>query len=307
MLTSFCVVAKQVLILFVLMGIGFICTKKHILTESGVRCIADVLLYLVTPCVIISSFHRDFDADMLRGFGLSALGAIGVHSLSILTAHLCVHDDSDSRRRVLIFGTVFSNCGYMALPLQNALLGSSGVFFGAAYIGVFNIFNWTYGYALMNGNGKHLPLWRLCINPGVIGITAGLLFFLTPLHLPDIILQPVQYLADLNTPLPMLVLGFYLARVVPAAILKDRKLHLILFLRLAVIPCIAFALLVFAGLRGSLLASVIIAASAPAAANTAIFALKFNRDTTLATTIIAVSTIFSIITMPLVISLAMML
>ena len=154
MITSFLSVAEQVLILFILLLIGFFCTKAKFFTEECIGGIAKFVLYAVTPCVIINSFNRDFDSSMLSGLGIAFVAALGVHLFCIFVAQFIVKDQNESRQIVLRFATVFSNCGYMALPLQQAILGTDGVFYGAGFVAVFNLVNWTYGLALMGGKDK---------------------------------------------------------------------------------------------------------------------------------------------------------
>ena len=297
MITSLLLVAQQVLILFILLMVGLICTKKNFFTEEFISGISKFLLYTVTPCVIVNSFNREYDPNMLT--------ALGIHIFCILITHLFMKDPEESRQIVLRFGTVFSNCGYMALPLQQAILGNDGVFYGAAFIAVFNLVNWTYGLFLMGGKETKITAKKVFINPGVIGISIGLLLFLTPLELPTLILTPVQNLAALNTPLPMLIIGYYMAKITSFSVLKDKKLVLSIFLRLVFLPLCVFGILYACGLRGTLFTSMVIAASAPTAANTVVFSAMFKRDSSLAVAQVAISTLFSILTMPLIVSLTM--
>lgn len=305
MITSFLSVAQQVLILFILLMIGFICTKAKFFTEECIAGIAKFVLYTVTPCVIVNSFNREFDASMLKGLGISFLVSLGVHIFCILVVTFLIKDKNESRQIVLRFGTVFSNCGYMALPLQQAILGSEGVFYGAAFIALFNLVNWTYGLFLMGGKETKITLKKIFINPGVIGVSIGLILFLTPLKLPTLILTPVQNLAALNTPLPMVIIGYYMAKIKSFAVLKDSKLILAIFLRLIAIPLVVLGALILFGLRGTILTSMVIAASAPTAANTVVFSSLFKRDSELAVALVALSTLFSILTMPLIIGITM--
>lgn len=303
MLSGFVSVGRQVVILFIIIGVGFVCTKKKVFTADAMSCLSKFVLYIVTPCVILESFNRPFDSAMLKGLGLSALCSCGIHSFCILLAHLLMHDKDEGRLRVLRVGTVFSNCGFMALPLQEALIGSDGVFYGAAYIAMFNLFSWTYGFFQMAGGKEKFSPGKVLLNPGVLSVFIGLFLFLTPLQIPSIIFAPIQNLADMNMPVPMIIIGYYLANITSFKVLKDAKLVLSLFLRLIVAPLCAFGALYALGLRGGVLTAVIIAASAPSAANTVMFSVMFGRDTELATTMVALSTLFSIITMPLVVAL----
>lgn len=314
MTESFLAVSQQVLILFILMAVGFFLSKLKKLTDESVKSLAFIALYIVTPCVIIQSFDRDFDPDMLRGLGLSVLAAAFTHVLCILIAKFAYPAKArkngatpdENRWRVLRFGTIFCNCGYMAIPLQQAVLGPDGVFYGAAYIAVFNLFAWTYGLTLIAGDKEKFTVGKILLNPGIIAVFLGVALFISPIRLPSLVAAPVGHLAALNTPVPMLIIGHYLAGITSLKILKDKQFILHLFLRLLASPLISLVCFRLAGLSGIVLSAMIIAASAPTGANTAMFAVLYGRDEKLAVTMVSVSTLFSILTMPLVVTLSMM-
>ena len=305
MLVSLLAVSKQVLILFILMGIGFICTKKKIFSEECMKGISEFVLHFVTPCVIIKSFHREYDPSLIDHLGISALTALLIYIGSILLTYLILHEANPDKDKVMRYGAIFSNCGYMALPLQQALCGDDGVFFGAAYIAVYNLVSWTYGYMMMSGERK-ITFKKLILNPGVIGISIGMIFFLTPLKLPEPIFQCVTHLANLNTPMPMIIIGFYLAGITDFSFLKSIKFVIVIFLRMIFYPMITLGILLLCKMPAEVLVPMVMATSAPCAANTTVFSLKFNRDTKLATALVSITTLLSIITMPLIVSLAML-
>ncbi|NLB68135.1 MAG: hypothetical protein GX804_00375 [Lentisphaerae bacterium] len=154
MLESFLVVGQQVAVLFILVFTGYLCAKSGFFSHTTVMGLTNLIMYVVTPCIIILSFQREFDAGMLGALGVASLIAAGFHLLGILLAHSLIRDKVARRRRVLRFGVVFSNAGTMSLPLQQAILGLDGVFYGAAVIAVFNLVLWTYGLVLMSGDTK---------------------------------------------------------------------------------------------------------------------------------------------------------
>ena len=314
MIESFITVVQQVIILFVLIGIGFGLTKKKLFSEKTIAELTTFILYLVTPCVIIESFNRPFDADMLNALLLSFLAAIVVHVLSIFIAFLFIRDRDKNTQTIFRFGVVFSNCAFMALPLQQALLGSEAVFYGSSFIAVFNLFVWTYGYGIMktdtenkgqkkSGQMVFSQLIKTLLNPGIASVFLGLFLFLTSTKLPFFIQKPIQYLAALNTPLPMIVIGFYVASVKDFSILKDKKMFLASFLRLVFIPLLSIALFYAAGIRGVLLSSLIISASTPVGATLVMFSVKFNKDAKKAGAFVAFTTLVSMLTMPIIIAL----
>lgn len=304
MTETFLSVCRQTGILFILILTGSVCSKRNFFSDSTIEDLTKFVLYLVTPCVIIESFHRPFDTSMLFNLGLAAAAAAAVHLINILLAHMILKNPDDPKQRVMRFSSIFSNCGYMALPMQYALLGNDGVFYGAVFIAIFNIIAWTYGLVLISGSRNQIKIKKIILNPGIAGITLGMIFFLTPLKLPEILLIPVKSLAVMNTPLPMMIIGYYLSRIKSPSLFKDRKMLLAVFSRLIFFPLAAFIILYLSGFRGALFISMIIAASAPSAANTAMFAAMYKKDAGFAVTIVSVSTFFAIVTMPLIITAA---
>ncbi|MCQ2604343.1 MAG: AEC family transporter [Spirochaetia bacterium] len=305
MIQTFLSVAQQTAILFILIFTGFICSKKNFFSASTMRELSRFILYVVTPCVIIDSFHRPYDPAMLHNLGLAVLAALGVHICNIFISRLLIHDHDQSRQCVYQYAIIFANCGYMGLPLQQAILGSEGVFYGAAFIGVFNLVTWTYGLTLMTGGHEKINPLKIVLNPGNLSIIIGLLFFMTPLTLPSTIHIPVKCFTALNTPIPMIIIGYYLSQLTSLKPFCDFKTIVSAVAKLIISPIVAITGLYVLGFRDVLLVSMVISAAAPAAANTVMFSLLFRKDTSLAVSIVSITCLLSIITMPLIISAAL--
>ncbi len=304
MLQNIFTVGNNVLVLFILIGVGFFCNKTKILSEKSSKDLTNLVLYIVTPCVIINSYQREFDKTMLIGLLITLSASFVSFIINILLAHLLVKDKDKRKEKTLRFGTVFSNCGYMSLPLQQAMLGEIGVFYGATYVAVFQMFLWTYGIIVMSGSIKSVSLKKVIINPGVISTAAGILFYITSTKLPYAIIEPIKHLGSLNTPVPMMLVGFHLA----GASLKIKGLssYVSMILRLVVSPLVMILGLYLAGVSGDIMVACTIAASSPIAAATTMFSEKFGGDTSLSATLVSVTTLLSIVTMPIVVGFAAM-
>ena len=198
---------------------------------------------------------------------------------------------------------IFSNCGFMSLPLQKELLGEDGWFFGSIFVAMFNIIVWTYGLFDMSGDKKQLSIKRLAFNPGIIGAIAAILLFVFGVQLPPVVAQPITHLANLNTPLPMLIIGFYLSQANFRKAFSDRDAYLASLFRLLIIPLAAAFAMFFLKLDRTMVIAFTIACSAPTAATTTMFSAKFNRDTELSVSVVASTTLLSLVTMPLIVSL----
>lgn len=302
-LQDFWTVAQNVLTLFILIFAGVCCQRFRLLNEAAVKCCANVVLYIATPCVVIKSCIREFDVAMLRGFLIVAAAAVVNHLLLIAIAHLLFRDKDEGRRRVLRFAAVFSNAGYMAIPLQQAVLGDEGVFYCAAYIIVFNIVMWTYGVVDMSGQTSELSGKKLLLNPGILGVLLGLVVFLFPIPVPGVLQDALGHMANLNTPIPMLIVGYYLAQTDLKAAVRDGRSYLCLAVRLVLMPLLALGLLLLCGVRGTVLVSLMICISTPVATACTMFATRYDRNPFLSVNLVSLSTLCAVVTMPLVIAL----
>ena len=300
-MNNFVAVGSQVVILFLLMLIGFVCNKTKILSEEANKRISDVVVILVTPCVIIQSFQREFKEELLFKICIALLISFILHFAMILFVHFIFKSQPDNRRRVLSFASVFSNAGFIALPLQSALLGADGVLMGAAYLVVFNIMLWSYGITLMSGDKTMITPKKLLLSPGIIGVVIGMIIFIFSIKIPDVIGSTIGYMAALNVPLPMLVVGYYLGKTNVLEVFRDMQSMKCIFVRLIIFPIVTLAALYMCGVRGTMLSAMVIAMSAPVGATTTMFSEKFERDTQLSVKLISLSTLLSIITMPIIV------
>ena len=296
-------VASSVGILFILIFSGYLMGKFKILTKNGIGQLVNVLLYVVTPCVIVNSFLTvDYSKKNLNDLLISGGCAFLTHFVAILFSFVFFKEKSKAKQSVLRFGLIFSNASFMSIPLASELFGQQGVFYVSSYVIVFNLVTWTYGISLYKmGDKSHSESKvKAILNPGVVGVAIGLPLFFLSITLPKIIAQPIEYVASINTPLAMMVTGFYLIGSNIRLGIKDLKLWFNVFLRLIVVPGIMLLIFKYIfSISDILLACCILPASAPSAAITTMLASKYDADTALASRLVSITTILSIITIPL--------
>ena len=310
MLRNFQTVSVQICVMLILMLVGMLCRRLRFLDRETVKKLADLMLYIVTPCVIIKSFCRPFDRTLLAGFLTCGGAALAIHGVSILLALLVFRErrgkEGDGKRtKVLRFGTVFSNCGFMSIPLLDAILGEEGVFYGAAYLAVFNILVWTVGVLMVNAGKGKVRLKTILLHPAILSVVVGLALFFSPVSLPEIVYQPVEYLSFLNTPVPMLIIGYYIAEVQWKSVFRRADEWLLYLLRLIVLPLLSLAALVALGVRGNALTASILCAAAPIATISTMFAAKYDGDAVFSARTVSVSTVLSLVTMTGIVGLSM--
>lgn len=295
---AFLSVILEVAVILILILVGYFTVKKGMFTKESLGSITSFLLYIVTPCLIVSSF---LSAESGKLDGWTLLLAVVLPALSIVisiaVSYLFFRREPLGRRRVLRFSTVFCNVGFMGIPLVEGIVGSEGVLYGSFFIAVFNIFCWTYGYVMMGG-GK-VRLKALLLNPGLIGLAIGLPLYLLDVPVPALFVEPVELISALNTPLAMIVVGGYIAQVKLRAFVSDLAVYKMAVLRLVVAPLLYLALVWLLRPDETLLMSTVIQAATPVAANCLLFAVQYGSDAELASKSVAVSTALSVVTIPL--------
>ena len=310
-------VARQVAALFVLMGFGAAMRRTRLIGDVAIDGFVNVLILVVTPCVIVDVFQRPFDQSSLSSLGLAFAIAVIGHLVVIPLAMLLVRHRDENARKPLLLAAVFSNAGFMGIPLEQAILGDRGVFFGASYIVVFNLFIWSWGLKVMKGNGgmgngegvtgNGSGVVKMVLNPGTIGIAIGLPLFLFSARLPSFLAVPVHHLANLNTPIAMIVIGYGLAGAKLGQVARNPSVYVASLIRLVGYPLLFIAAMYpFRDrLDRDMMLAMCIAASAPVAAMVSMFATKFRRDVDTGVAVVSGTTLLSILTMPAVIALAM--
>lgn len=296
--------ATQVSILYIMVAIGFVCDKAKLLTEKTAKALVNFLLYLVVPCMLVRSFTKiEFTKHNLIMFLLSLVLAFATHFISI-ALNIPFFRKKNDENPIFKYASIYGNVGFMALPLATEILGDEGVFYCANGVIAFNIITFIHGVKLMSREKFKLNIKNLLLNPGIISVIIGLPLFLFQIRLPVLVSQPLSYLAELNTPLAMLIFGTYLANTDLKTMFTDRRIYLTALLKLLVMPLLCVGIYRLCGVNGALLVACAITACVPSANNSFMFASKFGRDAGLASKTVALVSFFSIITMPVVIAIA---
>ena len=295
--------------LFALTGVGVFCRLAGLIDAKAIGGIVNLLLHVVTPCLIIDVFSRPFDPSRLKSLGLAFAISAAIQTAGIALASIAFRRKPCRRRSVLALATVFSNAGFMGIPLEQAILGDDGVFYGIAYVSVFNLLMWSWGYSVMSGGAAgEKRLRTVLVNPGTIGLALGLPLFLLSARLPAVLASAVSHMASLNTPLAMVAIGWHLAGAKLGNVVKSPDAWFVAFVRLAALPLLAILAMKYIGggkLDSTMAIAVATAASAPVAAMVSMFAAKFDRDVDLSVGLVCGTTLASIATMPPVIAFAM--
>lgn len=294
--------AQQVIVLFLLIGAGAAAVKTGVLKAEGRQTLSNLLVYLVVPAMIVHSYMMEFSEEILRNL----LAAFGLSIFAILIGTVITlaltHRQKDRRAPIFRFACVFSNAAYMGFPLISALFGSEGLLYASAYVTVFNILLWTMGYDMVSGSSSPKEVARSLLHtPVLYAMVVGLAIYLLQIPVPALIAQPLELLSNMNTPLSMIITGILIATGDLKHIFTDRHIWKLAALRMLLIPAVCLAAFAALGLlRFGMSAQVVLLLECcPAAAITSVFAVQFGHDEQFAAGCVVLTTLLSILTLPL--------
>lgn len=288
----------QVLVMFLLMGVGFLCFKLKLVTNEGKKEMTNVLLYIVLPAIIVSAYQVDYHPEMAKNLIVALALAFGSHVLAIVLGKIFISEKKDPDFLISRFAVIYSNCGFMAIPLISALYGGTGVFYASAYMTVFNFLSWTHGYMMLAGKKDKSVVKQAFLSPSVIAVFVGLLLFFAQIRLPGVLSDTIQFIAPLNTPIAMIIIGISLAQADLKQAFLSKKNYYVVFLINVVIPVVATLLYVFLPLNEELLLINLIARACPTATLTLLFATRFQQNEIYAAELLTLSNLASIVTIP---------
>ena len=309
--------AYNVGIFFLIMIPGIIMKKTHLSTDGLGKGLSNLVLYVAQPVLIFNSYLREFDKKVFINMLYVLVFSIIVHVIFSVIAMRSFKKSPPGDRRMLRFATIFSNAAFMGIPLIKEVIGAEAVIYASIYNITFNAFLWTLGVYICTVNKGNLQNYKDCdkehiyyrkafLHPTMIAAYIGLMFFFLPIHddIPALLTDGLARIDVLVAPLSMVVLGLRLAELDLRGFFKDKGFYLFIFLRHLALPTIAFfimrGLAVFIDIDPVVIKCVLIMASAPSATSATMFAEMYDCDAKYVSKIVAVSTILSLATMPLV-------
>ncbi len=304
MLDSAQVVGGSVLTLFLLMGVGFFLGRRGLLSGQTLSQLSFLLLYVVTPAIMIDTFlGQQRNAATVRQLLVAGGVLVGTYLLNMALLQLCFRRALQQERGVLRFAAIYGNTSFMGVPLILAVLGSGGMLATVTCMAVFNISIWSHGAWLMGGRAQISPR-KMLLNPGVVGFAAAVLLFALAVPLPGPAVQAVGYVGSLNTPLAMVVIGAQMAAVDLPALVRSRTLYVVCAIKLLAVPVLTMLVLLPFRLDAVTYQAVAILAGCPVAGAAGLMCQLAGQDTALAARLVALSNLLSILTLPVVAVLA---
>ncbi len=291
-------VFSRVLSIFILMVVGYIARRAKALDKELVKGLSGFILNVAIPFTIIVSFDRSISRSAMPDLAKIGLWAILILGASAIVATFVYRKFPDDKRKVLSYVTVFSNCGFMGFPVAESVFGKIGVMYASIYVIVFQIFIWTYGVNLFMGKSGKSQLKEALLNPGNIAVVLGMAIWLLPFELPGAVHDSIVILSQMTTPLSMIVVGATLADIPLRGLFSGLELWIGTVVRIVVIPAALYGIMRLFGIDDLPAKVAAFLTAMPAAAQSVIFAERYGANAALASRTVFVSTVLSILTLP---------
>lgn len=290
------------------MVVGLVAAKKDIFSSDGNKKLNALLLDVVSPAVIFTSYQTELSPSKFKNLlGVIILSFI-LMVMAIVISRIFIKAKGDANKYLVErMAIMYTNCGNIGIPLMLALFGAEGVFLCTGFITTFNIILWSYGVMILKGSLSKTDILNVFKGPNMIAIIVGLLFYITNIRLPQIVMTPLNMIASMVTPLSMLLIGATLSSSKIKELFLKTRVYYVVIIHNILVPFCALLLYHFVLKKFLIVEPIVwliafIGICCPVGASAPMFAMKFGKDEKYASSLLSVSTIFSILTIPLMIS-----
>lgn len=285
------------IMLFGLMAVGYISNRCAILNEAANARFSAFILKVTLPSTILKSAVSQ--SGLERSMVLHALTiAVGIFVLLPVMSRIVAklfHLDVTYQLMLM-----YSNLGFMGLPIISSMYGEESVFYVVIFMMVFNVHIFTVGIMTLQGKTENLRvlLKNLC-TPGIISSAAAFAIVMLELRVPDAVEGILGNLGAITTPLAMVIIGSQLAQADLKEILENRSLYLMICFKPVVYPAVIYLILCTAVGTGLVTDIATILVGLPVAANVTMLCSGYGGDTALAAEGTGLSTLLSLVTVPI--------
>lgn len=298
------ILAKKIFSLFLIMIMSMALVKFKLLKTEDSKTMSVLLLYLFFPCVILVSFQVDFTPDVRDGLLLGTFAAIVIHALLLLLGKF--FEKTLHLNAVEQCSVIYSNSGNLIIPLVTSVLGPEWVVYSSSFVAVQLVLFWSHCKSTLAGE-KHMDWKQVLTSANMIAIFIGLFLLLTGIRFPAPVNDALASLGVVIGPSAMIIAGILLGNMTWDKIKIQKRLPLVVVLRLIVTPIIALVVLKYSGMANmvqngdTILLITLLATATPSATTVVSMSTLFGNDGEYASAINVVTATLCTITMPIIV------
>ena len=300
---------QQIVQLFLMIFMGYLIVKTGLVRDDDSKVLSKIILYLIVPCVIINAFQVDYTTDTVKGLLIAF--AASVMTQVVLLIVISAAGKLLHLNEVEIASVYYSNSGNLIVPIVTFILGQEWVLYGCVFMSVQLVFLWTHCKKIISREASY-DWKKIILNINMISIFIGVILFFTGIRLPEIIGNTLASVGTMIGPASMIVTGMLFAGMNLKQIFANKRVYFITFLRLIVVPLIALVLIKLSNLASfsadgnKIMLIVFLAIITPSASTVTQMCQVYGNDSRYASAINVMTTLLSIITMPVMVMLFQM-
>lgn len=284
--------------MLVLLVAGFVLVKAHVMSSHFRKELTDFIINFVLPCNIIKSFLIEFDMQIMKDCFVILLVSCATQVFTHYLGKLLYARAPDGRRQPLLYITQISNAAFLGSPIVEGLYGAQGLLYTSIYLIPQRIMMWSFGVTCYSGvRGKGI-VKKVLTHPCIVAVFIGLILMLTQLSLPVWLEKPLGMVSSCNTALSLLVIGGVLAELDPRSVFSKQSVFCC-FVRLLLIPLVLLCGCAALRLEPLVMNCAVVLAGMPAPLTAAMLASQYGKDEKFAVSVILLSTVASMVTVPL--------
>lgn len=284
-----------------IIALGFLLGKLKLISEKTNRELTNLLLTVFMPAALFSAFPAEYDQASADLFFSGLVAGIVVMLLLIIFAKIIFNKKwfKGDLRLESQFGLIFNNATFLGYPIVVSTFGASGILAYCGFIIAFNIALFSYGIWLFEQKISWRLICSIMVNPNILAVVSGMILFLLNFALPEFITDAVGYVGSATTPLSVICIGYMLSQAKLKKVFKKWKLMLAAITQLIIGPSITWGLLTLLNFPIEVIQVCTLIQALPTATSLGLFAVKYGGNAAEASELVTISTLFSIVTMPL--------
>lgn len=285
-------------ILFVYLAVGYYCRKKDIFSDEMRGKLTDFVVLITLPCMVFSSFRMEFSMDSLVKGGTALLIAAAMAMVALVAGKYLFNGFQQREKCIMQYGTLVTNSGFAGLPIVSGAFGDEGLFLGSLFIIPTRILMWSAGISLFTTGGTRWERTKKVLtNPAILAVFLGLIWMILQLPLPGFLDTAIDHLGDCTSPLAMALVGAILADVPLRGVWEPKALYLVL-IRQILLPLLCLVALKGLQMDAMTIGISVTLSGMPIGSTTAILAQKYGADARFASKCVFISTVTSLLTVP---------
>lgn len=285
-------------VIFIYILVGMYTRKKAIITRDNQQQIIDLILKILMPCMIFSSYDQKLTADVMKKAAIIIVIAFCICITAVILGKLLYYKYPYEKGSIMKYGTIVNNSGFAGLPMCNDIFGEIGLFYASFFLIPNRIFMWTAGISLFERTDTRSKLKNVLLNPNIIAVELGLLFSAFSIKLPGFLSASIKHMGATVSPLSMIVVGAILADVDFKTIM-DKSVFYMASIRLILLPLLTLGIVNLFQLDSTIGGVALVLTSMPVGTTTALLAVKYKADVEFASKCVFVTTMLSLITVPI--------